>query len=786
MRSKSAHDPIEVTCTYFDGIRPEPINAQDMPWARFVSDALPALLANERRDKKRLPGFVLAEVDGKRDDDHTGAHTALAIDVDALPDNDLGALQKRASRFLCALYETASSTDDAPRVRVVVALPTPIPPAHVPEQRRALAVALGLDPATCGTDGALPTSQVMFCGRLKGTRERGLWTYEGEIWTPPRPDRGASQGRRRAPRVDARHDLAGPPVGSFAFDTPPDLSAIARAVPPPGVDGDRHMLVRALGGWLARRGHSPDMIAEAVREQIPSECPAERAAQAKDAAERALVGEEAPGWEALQRWSSAYGRKSTLKRLEEACRDPGEPDGFGEPWSAAWQRQWPIDAAYWHKRGAKARAASASGVRSRNSEAARAERREGALAELAERAGPEVAAALETDTEGQPYSHAANVALAVRHYVGHAVARNAATGRVYVTEAVTLAAGPVDVALEVGLWSDVHTTRLHGAVCQLGLKRPSRGDVDHAVEAVAAERPYWPVRQYLDGLPAWDGVDRSLCTYLGVVRTEYTEWVCAAWLRSCVARGMVPGCQVDHVLVLEGPQGTAKSTALRDLAGGDGDWFGEFTANPRDSKAVGEQLQGKWIVEIAELDRYTRLYSESEIKSVVTRRVDDYRTAYGRHAEPRPRTAAAAASTNRGEYLTDYTGNRRYWPIVTGEIDLDALRTDREQVWAQALSEYRDGVPWWPATAELKALVRTEQATRLVTDGWGKAIRAWVRSLDVAKPFHVEDAFVEAVPMALERVDGKARDRVERCLLALGCVRTDTKRGRAWLRPQKR
>lgn len=800
--------PIDVICTLFHGVRPAVQSVEAQSWADFIAEALPAMLAERRSDKKRLPGFVLALVDGTRTDANTGAHTALAIDVDHIPEGDLGALLKRASRYTCAVYETPSSTDEAPRIRIIAALGAEIPPGDVPAARRELAEALGLDPDACGTAGALPASQVMFAGRIAGTRARGLWTYEGSrgVWAPQR----TYTCEAIPPRSSERRGKIGLEGKSyaFAFDTPPDLSAIAKACPPAGRDGDRHTLVRALGGWLARRGYSPALIAEAVAREIPSDDPAERARQAQDAAERVLAGEEAPGWEALQRWASVYGRASTLKRFETACRDPEEPEGFPEVWSAHWRKEWPTIAAFWRTRkGAKARDASAAS-RTGKAAARKAETRAVNEAQLVERAGEDLAAQLECDDNSQPYSHAANVEAAVAKYFSGAVARDASTGRVHVlAPGVTLQGATGDNVFAPGLWSDIHTTWLHSAVCRIGLKRPARSDVNHAIEALAAKRQYWPVRTFLEGLPPWDGTERSLCAYFGVPEdrhAEYARWVCAAWLRSCVARGMKPGCQVDHVLVLEGEQGTAKSSALRTLAGDE--WFGAFTANVKDDKKVGEQLQGKWIVEIAELDKWTRAYSEADLKDVITRRQDDYRAAFGHHAERRDRTAVPAASTNRGSrdgYLTDDTGNRRYWPIETGWFDLAGLNRDREQIWAQALHEYRrhceaygasagdapgkegpTGLEWWPATDALREMVRDEQARRLAQDPWEKTVRVWVRDqASSRRAFTSADAAVHGVGLELERVDVRAIARIDRCLLACACVRIHTKSGaRAWRR----
>lgn len=331
-----------IVCTLFAGIRPAPRDVWRGTWEAFVADCLPALLERQARDKKRLAGFVLAEVDGKRNEANVGAHTALVIDVDALPDADLGALLKRAAKYRAVVYETPSSTDEAPRVRVIAALDEPLAAEAVPDARRALAEALRLDPDACGTAGALPASQVMFAGRIKGTRERGLWVYEGKRTYAPPAAPPTPSPLRRSPRSTERRAPKKLKPGAFDFSSPPDLTPIAKHVPPAGLDGDRHTLVRGLGGWLARRGYALDAIAEAVRLQIPSSDPEERAAQARDAAERVRADLDAPGWEALMSWAERYAKgPSTLRRLERKCRDPREPLGFGGIWSEWWAGYWP-------------------------------------------------------------------------------------------------------------------------------------------------------------------------------------------------------------------------------------------------------------------------------------------------------------------------------------------------------------------------------------------------------------------------------------------------------------
>ena len=89
----------------------------------------------------------------------------------------------------------------------------------------------------------------------------------------------------------------------------------------------------------------------------------------------------------------------------------------------------------------------------------------------------------------------------------------------------------------------------------------------NAIEVVARERSFHPVRNYLNGL-TWDGrhrLDRWVVGYLGVALTPYAEAVGSKWLISAVARVMQPGCKADCCLILEGPQNLGKSTAATSI-----------------------------------------------------------------------------------------------------------------------------------------------------------------------------------------------------------------------------
>jgi predicted P-loop ATPase len=179
-------------------------------------------------------------------------------------------------------------------------------------------------------------------------------------------------------------------------------------------------------------------------------------------------------------------------------------------------------------------------------------------------------------------------------------------------------------------------------------------------------------------------------------------------------RVLQPGVKFDTMIVLEGKQGSGKSTALKILAGEE--FFSDQDIISVDSKTQMELLEGVWIYEICELSglRHTEI---SKVKSFLSRQEDRGRPAYGRYKEVLKRQSIFIGTTNDDTYLKDKTGNRRYWPVKTGEIDLAAIERDRDQLWAEALCwEAKDEPIVLPE--ELWAAAAREQNARLYQDPW--------------------------------------------------------------------
>jgi len=248
--------------------------------------------------------------------------------------------------------------------------------------------------------------------------------------------------------------------------------------------------------------------------------------------------------------------------------------------------------------------------------------------------------------------------------------------------------------------------------------------VSRSVGAVAREVRVHPVRDYLGHL-RWDGVarlERWTIAYLGADDTQLNRAFGARWMISAVARIMQPGAKADHMLILEGPQGAKKSSAIKTLAGAD--WFTDEIAEIG-SKDAAQQMRGIWIIEIAELDAISRA-EVSRIKAFLTRTTDRYRPPYERYIVTVPRQCVFAGSVNPETYLRDETGNRRFWPVRCGSIDVDALARDRDQLWAEAVARYRDGAIWWLDEPELVASAKAEQDQRYHVDAWDARIDRWL------------------------------------------------------------
>ena len=272
---------------------------------------------------------------------------------------------------------------------------------------------------------------------------------------------------------------------------------------------------------------------------------------------------------------------------------------------------------------------------------------------------------------------------------------------------------------------------------ECGMKYP-KGDFEALLLAVLAhENKTHPVRKYLASLK-WDGVERLgrlkkgddagtpawLHAYLGADDTDAIRFMGRKFLIAAVRRARQPGCKFDQILVLEGAQDAGKSRTGRALCP-DEDWFSENVSLCQDAKEIIEQTEGKWIVEIGELAGLGKRDAE-HVKQTLSRQSDESRLAYGRLRESRKRQFVMLATTNLSAYLTDPTGNRRFWPVKAHKIDIDAIVRDRDQLWAEAAHYEAQGEKIYVQNADMRQMLRDAQEQREESDVWEGPVQDWI------------------------------------------------------------
>lgn len=248
---------------------------------------------------------------------------------------------------------------------------------------------------------------------------------------------------------------------------------------------------------------------------------------------------------------------------------------------------------------------------------------------------------------------------------------------------------------------------------------PSKDKLIAALAIVGGKHKINEVRDYLLGLE-WDGkhrLDTLFVDYLGAEDNVYTRAVARKSLVAAVARAIIGGVKYDYMPILAGRQGLGKSTLLATLGMR---WFSD-SLTTFEGKDAAEMLQGTWINEIGELAAMSK-YEAAQVKQFLSKRSDIYRAAYGRRTEEHPRRCVFFGTSNDVEFLRDYTGNRRFWPVDVGinEEKLspwDDLPGNVDQIWAEAVMYWRAGEALY-LTGEVERLAQEAQESHREASGW--------------------------------------------------------------------
>lgn len=295
---------------------------------------------------------------------------------------------------------------------------------------------------------------------------------------------------------------------------------------------------------------------------------------------------------------------------------------------------------------------------------------------------------------------------------------------------------------------------------------------------VAHENPYDPVALYLDHVAAT--VEPA---YIGGLATAYLRPEDAATgagetiydhmlrctLIGAVKRVFEPGCKHDTACVLMGDQGARKSSFWSALGGAFfSDALGDISS--KDDLMV---LHRSWIMEWAELDHIMGRKHAGQVKAFLSQSTDLFRVPYGKATEAFPRRGIIVGSTNRSAgFLSDDTGNRRFWVIPTtrtesSPIDTPQLMVERDAIWSAAVHAYRAKEPNY-LPAELATIVSRENETYLIDSPWLPAVQEWLAKLTLGDTITTERILSQAVQKPIERQTRADQMAVADILRSLG------------------
>jgi predicted P-loop ATPase len=302
----------------------------------------------------------------------------------------------------------------------------------------------------------------------------------------------------------------------------------------------------------------------------------------------------------------------------------------------------------------------------------------------------------------------------------------------------------------------------------------SMKQVEESIVALCNANPFSPVAEYLESVrPRWDGVKRvekMLHKYFGAKDTRYHSAVGAVFMVGAVARAMQPGCKHDSMMILEGPQGSGKSTALSILGG---EWYSDAELGNLKDKDAAMVLRSIWIQEIPELASMRRA-DMNTLKAFVTRQVDRYRPTRANLPINQPRSCLFVGTYNpdgNDGYLTDASGNRRFQPVVTGKIDLKALAADRDQLWAEAAQMFADGYSTvMPSDLWIEAAAIA--AERMPDDSWAAMLAKHADDIAVGGKVPTQKVLSEWIGIDNERQTRADAARIAPLMRSLGFAKT--------------
>lgn len=302
--------------------------------------------------------------------------------------------------------------------------------------------------------------------------------------------------------------------------------------------------------------------------------------------------------------------------------------------------------------------------------------------------------------------------------------------------------------------------------------KAKKQDIADEMLAAARRNTYDPLADYLNSLK-WDGQHRLsgvMPNYFGTKDDDYHRTVGRKMMVGAVARALKAGCKNDTMTVLEGGQGIGKSTAIRYLFQ---DRFFIDHLPDFHSKDSFLQLQGAWVIEVAELSALSKA-DVKDVKQFLSRVEDKFRPPYGKMTVALPRRCVFVGTVNPddGGYLRDPTGARRFWPVECGEVRLSAILRDRDQLWAEAVQAFNAGETWHLTEKDEIDRAVEAQVERREIDPWESALLSLINDDPYVQSsgLTIEAAMSRAARVPMDRQDARLRRRMGAALRAIGWV----------------
>lgn len=334
---------------------------------------------------------------------------------------------------------------------------------------------------------------------------------------------------------------------------------------------------------------------------------------------------------------------------------------------------------------------------------------------------------LEANTKGEYVSSANNLNIVFQNdqYLKGAFRLNVFDNKRYVVKSL-----PWRKVEGIELLRDVDYSGVRNYVeCVYGIV--SNQKVDDTLSLEFEKHKFHPIVDYLESL-TWDGtnrVDNLLIDYFGAEDNAYSKAAIRKTLCAAVARVFEPGVKFDTALILVGDQGTYKSTFVKKLGK---DWFSDTFMTVQGKESF-EQIQGAWLIEIAELSGLKKAEVEV-IKHYISKREDSFRPAYGRVVETYKRQCVFFGTTNDKDFLRDPTGNRRFMPVdvrkefVKKDVTVDLTDDEIDQIWAEACMLYKNGETLY-LDGEEEKLAKIEQHKHSEVDSRRGIIEGYLNRL---------------------------------------------------------